>query len=218
MMNNQTALTGDNWRKLETPFRFKVPVFSPVSSFSSPLRDRELEWRNRTRLWNALAEPSSFPFSVDIRPNQHHPRRLREHLATHDVLTVANTESYQRVGTRQTGVGRSSGNDGVTTTRRVDILPSKPRPLAQLSPGLVPVFSDRGGWGDFRPPPPYRRAKSLSGHALKKSFRVEVGIPTTRRTTHQDSETGPGFAERLFPAYRCRGARTHQWPSGGHHD
>jgi hypothetical protein len=190
MMNNQTALTGDNWRKLETPFRFKVPVFSPVSSFSSPLRDRELEWRNRTRLWNALAEPSSFPFSVDIRPNQHHPRRLREHLATHDVLTVANTESYQRVGTRQTGVGRSSGNDGVTTTRRVDILPSKPRPLAQLSPGLVPVFSDRGGWGGFS------AATAISTSQVPIRPRAEKVVPGRSRNSDHAQNDAPRLRNR----------------------
>jgi hypothetical protein len=71
---------------------------------------------------------------------------------------------------------------------------------------------------DFFGPKKIRFPLFRRGPVLKKLFRVEAGIPTTRRTVRQDSETGPGFAERLFPAYGCRGARIHRWPSGGRHE
>jgi hypothetical protein len=118
-MNNPTPTTGENWRKLETPFRFKVSVLSPVSSFSSPYKGQRTGVEKTDPAWNALAEgqtSSSFPFPVEVRPDQHQPRHSAEHLATHDVLSLANTESYQHVDVFRTGFGRSAGNGGVTET------------------------------------------------------------------------------------------------------
>jgi hypothetical protein len=174
-MNNQNKQLEQHWSTLARAVRFKVRYLLQCSSCASPYKGQHTGVEQTDPAWNALAEGriiSSFFFAIElseVRFDQHHPRHLWEHLATHDVLSLTNSASFQCVGVSQTGCGRSTGSIGVTTTRRVDIHPAKRRSLAQLSPGVASVFRERGWWGDFPHPPLYRRPKSLACPALKKS-------------------------------------------------
>jgi hypothetical protein len=123
-----------------------------------------------------------------------------EPLATHDVLA----ESFQWV----TGFVRSVGNVGVTETvagrlsHPLRATGSLAKPVRWRSFSWAPgSFSqDRGGGGRWLTAAIYPRAQFLHDTTLKKPFRFEAVMPTTRRPMRQDSAAA---RQRVARRVRC---------------